>query len=136
MLLNHNLVILGSKRKSQRKSINKQKCMKTKQGVSKFAGHSTTLGIPGDASGDLPANAGDVRDVGSIPQRGAWQPTPLFLPEECHGQRSLVGYVPQGHKELDTIMHQHYFSAKKETYITECMYQKAKKKKKKFNSII
>ena len=30
-----------------------------------------------------------------------WQPTLVFLPEESHGQRSLAGYGPQGHKELD-----------------------------------
>ena len=29
-------------------------------------------------------------------------PTPLFLPGESHGQRSLVGYSPEGGKELDT----------------------------------
>ena len=40
--------------------------------------------------------------VGKIPWRGAWQPTPVFLPGESHGQRSLVGYSPQGCKELDT----------------------------------
>jgi len=28
-------------------------------------------------------------------------PTPVFLPGESHGQRSLVGYIPQGHKESD-----------------------------------
>ena len=28
--------------------------------------------------------------------------TPVFLPGESHGQRSLVGYSPGGHKELDT----------------------------------
>ena len=31
-----------------------------------------------------------------------WQPTPAFLPEESHGQRSLVGHSPWGHKESDT----------------------------------
>ena len=31
-----------------------------------------------------------------------WQPTPVFLPGESHGQRSLVGYSPWGPKELDT----------------------------------
>ena len=47
-----------------------------------------------------PANAGDVRDAGSIPDlRGspgerAWQPTPVFLPRESQGQRSLAGYSP------------------------------------------
>ena len=55
-----------------------------------------------------PSNAGDTRDVGSIPGSGrflggaAQQPTPLFLPEESHGQRSLMGYNPWGCKELDT----------------------------------
>ena len=54
-----------------------------------------------------PANAGDKRCwfdlwVGKIPWRRAWQPTPVFLPGESHGQRSLAGYGPWGHKELDT----------------------------------
>ena len=31
----------------------------------------------------------------------AWQPTPIFLPGESHGQRSLVGYSPWSHKESD-----------------------------------
>ena len=39
--------------------------------------------------------------VEKIPWR-TWQPTPVFLPEEFHGQRSLVGYSPWGFKELDT----------------------------------
>ena len=30
--------------------------------------------------------------VGKIPWRRKWQPTPIFLPGESHGQRSLVGY--------------------------------------------
>ena len=34
--------------------------------------------------------------------RRAWQPTPVFLPGEFHGHRSLVGYSPWGLKELDT----------------------------------
>ena len=33
--------------------------------------------------------------------RRAWQPTPVFLPGESHGQRSLVGYSPWGHREPD-----------------------------------
>ena len=33
--------------------------------------------------------------------RSKWQPASIFLLEESHGQRSLVGYSPQGHKELD-----------------------------------
>ena len=30
------------------------------------------------------------------------QPTPVFLPGESDGQKSLVGYNPRGHKESDT----------------------------------
>ena len=37
--------------------------------------------------------------VGKIPRRRAWQPTPVFLPGESHGQRSLGGYSPWGHKD-------------------------------------
>ena len=39
--------------------------------------------------------------VGKIPWRRAWQPTPVFLFGESHGQRSLVGYCPWGCNELD-----------------------------------
>ena len=31
-----------------------------------------------------------------------WQPTPVLLPGESHGRRSLVGYSPWGCKELDS----------------------------------
>ena len=40
--------------------------------------------------------------VGKIPWRRKWQSTPVLLPGKSHGQRSLVGYSPQGRKELDT----------------------------------
>ena len=33
-------------------------------------------------------------------QRREWQPTPVFLPGESHGQRSLAGYSPCGHKRV------------------------------------
>ena len=39
--------------------------------------------------------------VGKIPWRRKWQPTPVFLPGEFHGRRSLVGYSPWGHQESD-----------------------------------
>ena len=39
--------------------------------------------------------------VRKIPWRRKWQPTPVFLPGKFHGQRSLVGYSPWGHTELD-----------------------------------
>ena len=40
--------------------------------------------------------------VGKIPWRRKWQPTPVFWPGKSHGQRSLKGYSPWGHKEPDT----------------------------------
>jgi len=39
--------------------------------------------------------------VAKIPWRRARQPTPGFLPGESLGQKSLVGYSPQGYKESD-----------------------------------
>ena len=51
---------------------------------------------------DMSANVRDTEDAGFIP--GFWkitwsrkrQPTPVFLPGESHGQRSLAGYSPWG----------------------------------------
>ena len=67
------------------------------------------MGFPGDVVvKNPPANAGDAGRpefdpwVGKIPWRWAWQPTPVLLPGESHGQRSLMGYSPWGHKESDT----------------------------------
>ena len=37
--------------------------------------------------------------VRKIPWRRKWQSTPVLLPGKSHGQRSLVGYSPWGHKE-------------------------------------
>ena len=60
------------------------------------------------AKRNSPANAGDIRDEGSIPGLGRspgaeyGQPTPVFLPGESHGGRSLEGYSPQGRKESDS----------------------------------
>ena len=43
-----------------------------------------------------------VRSLGwEDPWRRKWQPTPVFLPGESHGQRSLVGYSPWDRKESD-----------------------------------
>ena len=41
------------------------------------------------------------------PQRRKWQPTPVFLRGKFHGQRSLAGYSPWGHRELDMTEHTH-----------------------------
>ena len=45
---------------------------------------------------------------GSIPWRRKWQPTPVFLPGESHGWRSLAGYSPWGRKESDTTERLHF----------------------------
>ena len=49
--------------------------------------------------------------VGKIPWRRVWQPTPVFLPGESHGQRSLAG--PWGCKESDSteaILHTYLYA--------------------------
>ena len=40
--------------------------------------------------------------IRKIPWRREWQPTPIFLPGEFHGQSSLAGYSPWGRQEFDT----------------------------------
>ena len=45
--------------------------------------------------------------VGKIPWRRKWQPTPVLLPGESHGVRSLVGYSSWGRKESDTTERLH-----------------------------
>ena len=50
------------------------------------------MGFPsGSESKESACNAGDLGSVGKIPWRREWLPTPVFLPGESHGQRSLVG---------------------------------------------
>ena len=44
--------------------------------------------------------------VRKIPWRSAWQPSPVFLPGEDQGQRSLVGYSSKGCKEVPQIKSQ------------------------------
>ena len=55
----------------------------------------------------MQCKAGDmdqsVQSVRKISWRMKWQPTPVFLPGDAHGQRNLVGYSPWGCKELDMI---------------------------------
>ena len=64
--------------------------------------------FPGGASGKEPAcqcrrlkRCGFDPWVGKSPGRRAWQPTPVSLPGESRGQRSLAGYSPQGGRESD-----------------------------------
>ena len=53
---------------------------------------------------NLPANAGDEGDAGSVPMSGRFPGggnAPIFLPGKFHGHRSLVGYSPWDHREMD-----------------------------------
>ena len=56
---------------------------------------------------NTPATVGDMRCrfnpwVGEGPWRRKWKPTPVFLPRESHGQRSLAGDSPWDHRGSDT----------------------------------
>ena len=65
--------------------------------------NATQLGFSGGSVGkNLPVNAGNT-DVGSIPgsESSSGGGTPVFLPENFHGQRISEGYSPWGRKELD-----------------------------------
>ena len=42
-----------------------------------------------------------IRSLGQEDPLEKWEPTPVFLPGEYHGQRRLAGCSPQGHKESD-----------------------------------
>ena len=58
----------------------------------------------GSASKESPAmqnEHGLVPWLRKIPWRRKWQPTPVLLPGESHGQRSLLGNSPKGLKESD-----------------------------------
>ena len=67
------------------------------------------VGFPGAASDKEPGCQCRRRKrlrfdpwVRKIPWRREWEPTPVFLPGDSHGQRSLVNCRPWGRKELDT----------------------------------
>ena len=78
-------------------------CFSTTTGISCSQGQ--ILGMPGGSTGKkihLQCRRCKFElQVGKIPWKRAWQPTPVFLPGEFHGQRSLVGYSPEGCKESD-----------------------------------
>ena len=67
-----------------------------------WKGPRALRGFPdGSDSKESACNAGNP-GVGKLPWRREWFPTPTFLPEEFHGQRSLVVYSPWGCKESGT----------------------------------
>ena len=72
------------------------------------------IGIKGFPGSSVVKNSSAMQEtlvdpwVGKIPWRRKWQPTPVSLPGEYHGQRSLVDYSPWGHKESDTTERLHF----------------------------
>ena len=65
------------------------------------------MGFPDGLAGKEPScNAEDAGLIPGLerfdPWKLKWQPIPVFLPEESHGHRSLVGYSSKGTKESDT----------------------------------
>ena len=71
----------------------------------------------GSVSKESTCNAGDCLQsrrprfnpcVRKIPWRRKWQPTPVFLPGESHGERSLAGYSPGVTKNRSQLHHYHH----------------------------
>ena len=66
------------------------------------------MGFPGGPAVENPPAVQETQETwvrslcGKISWRSAWQSTPVFLPGESHGQRSLAGYTPVDCKESDT----------------------------------
>ena len=56
-------------------------------------------GFPGKESTCIAGDWGSIPGLGRFPREGNGNPTPVFLPREFHGQRSLAGYSPWDHKE-------------------------------------
>ena len=74
-----------------------------------WGGVKSARDFPGSASGkELACQSRRCKTLGfnpwvkEIPWRRAWQPTPVFLPGESHGQKGLVGYGLWGRKESQT----------------------------------
>ena len=73
---------------------------------------TVSWGLPGGS--EVKASAWNVGDRGSIPESGRspgegnGKPTPVLLPGESHGGKSLVGYSPRGRKESDTTERLHF----------------------------
>ena len=77
-----------------------------KAGMPKMMKAQPWWGFPGDSCKEPTCQCRRLKRsnlwVGKIPWRRAWQPTPVFLPGESHGQRSLQAAVHRVTKESDT----------------------------------
>ena len=84
------------------------------------------MGFPSGSDGKESAcNEGDPSSIpvsGRSPGGGKWQLTPVLLPGESHGGRSLVGYSPWGHMDTTERLHySHYPSI--QVYVISSVYQ-------------
>ena len=83
-----------------------QKCLRWLTIVINLGSISRQLFPDGSAGKECTCSAGDKRDTDSIPgsgrhpEKGKWQPTPVFFLGKPYGQRNLVGSSPKGCKEL------------------------------------
>ena len=90
-----------------------------------------TMGFPCSSVGKESAfNAGDPGSnpgLGRFPWSRKWHPTPVLLPGESHGQRSLVGYSPWGCKESDTTekvqIHTHTHTCVLMSSLEKCVFR-------------
>ena len=71
------------------------------------------MDFPGGSGGKASVyNAGDLGSIpglGRFPWRRKWQSTPVLLPGKSHGQRSLLGYSPWGHKDTTERLRFHFY---------------------------
>ena len=57
------------------------------------------------------------------PWRREWQPTPVLLPGEFHGLRSLAGYHPWSRKESDTTEQVTLHDVGCSNVLSDCLFQ-------------
>ena len=60
--------------------------------------------------------------VRKIPWSRKGQPTPVFLPQEVHGQRSLAGYNPRARRESDTTKRLGVCVCPPQTHTHTCLF--------------
>ena len=110
--------LVGTKRvhhilwQSNKPCLNQSKCNSAGRNQFSAVRDWKTLAVSKQRQIKLPAL------VRKIPWRRKWQPNPVFLPGEVHGQRNLVGYNPWGCKESDTtewLTQTHKLPTEKET---------------------
>ena len=98
------IVILKLRNESRKVIITEKTILCIEKRVLKRSAWGLKRGLPRWLSGKESAcNAGNEAFdpwVGKIPWRRKWLLTPVFLPGKFHGQRSPMGYSPQGGKEL------------------------------------